>query len=124
MPSSLNIIFAGTPDFAAQHLVALLNTEHKVVAVYCPPDKPAGRGKKLTHCATKKIALAQNIAIEQPHNLKKEADQKKLADYNADIVVVVAYGVLLPETVLKKKKLGCINVHGSLLPEWRVAAPF
>jgi methionyl-tRNA formyltransferase len=123
LSSSLNIIFAGTPDFAAQHLVALLNTEHKVVAVYCPPDKPAGRGKKLTPCATKQIALAHNIPVEQPPNLKNEADQQKLSGYNADIMVVVAYGVLLPEFVLTSPRLGCINVHGSLLPEWRGAAP-
>lgn len=123
MTSSLNIIFAGTPDFAAQHLTALLDTEHKVVAVYCPPDKPAGRGKKLTPCATKQIALNHNIAIEQPENLKSEIDQNKLAKYNADIMVVVAYGVLLPEAVLATPRLGCINVHGSLLPEWRGAAP-
>lgn len=123
MSSSLNIIFAGTPDFAAQHLLALLNSEHNIVAVYCPPDKPAGRGKKLTRCATKQIAIAHNIALEQPHNLKNQADQKKLSEYNADIMVVVAYGVLLPEAVLEAPKLGCINVHGSLLPQWRGAAP-
>lgn len=123
LSSPLNIIFAGTPDFAAHHLAALLDTEHNIVAVYCPPDKPAGRGKKLTSCATKQLALTHNIAIEQPHNLKNEADQKKLSEYNADIMVVVAYGVLLPEPVLATPRLGCINVHGSLLPEWRGAAP-
>ncbi len=123
MSSPLNIIFAGTPDFAAHHLAALLDTEHNIVAVYCPPDKPAGRGKKLTNCAAKQLALTHNIAIEQPHNLKNEADQKKLSEYNADIMVVVAYGVLLPEPVLATPRLGCINVHGSLLPEWRGAAP-
>jgi len=119
----LNIIFAGTPDFAAQHLAALINSEHNVVAVYCPPDKPAGRGKKLTACATKLLALEHNIAVEQPVNFKAIGDQQQLARYNADIMVVVAYGLLLPEVILSTPKFGCINVHGSLLPKWRGAAP-
>jgi methionyl-tRNA formyltransferase len=119
----LNIIFAGTPDFAAQHLAALINSEHNVVAVYCPPDKPAGRGKKLTSCATKLLAIENNITVEQPVNFKTISDQQKLTEYNADIMVVVAYGLLLPEVILNAPRLGCINVHGSLLPEWRGAAP-
>jgi methionyl-tRNA formyltransferase len=119
----LNIIFAGTPDFAAQHLAALIKNKHNIVAVYCPPDKPAGRGKKLTACATKLLAIENNIPVEQPVNFKEVSDQQTLAQYNADVMVVVAYGLLLPETILNAPRLGCINVHGSLLPEWRGAAP-
>jgi len=120
---SLNIIFAGTPDFAAQHLLALIKSEHNIVAVYCPPDKPAGRGKKLTACATKLLAIEHNIPVEQPVNFKAISDQQELNQYNADVMVVVAYGLLLPEVILQAPRLGCINVHGSLLPEWRGAAP-
>ena len=123
LKKSLNIIFAGTPDFAAKHLAALINSEHNIVAVYCPPDKPAGRGKKLTACATKLLAIENNIPVEQPVNFKTTNDQQKLAQYNADVMVVVAYGLLLPEVILNAPRLGCINVHGSLLPEWRGAAP-
>ena len=123
MSKPLNIIFAGTPDFAAKHLAALINSEHNVIAVYCPPDKPAGRGKKLTACATKLLALEHNITVEQPHNFKEESDQQQLASYNADVMVVVAYGLLLPEVILNSPRLGCINVHGSILPKWRGAAP-
>jgi len=123
LATPLNIIFAGTPDFAAQHLAALINAKHNIVAVYCPPDKPAGRGKKLTACATKLLALEHNIIVEQPINFKSEEDQQQLAQYNADIMVVVAYGLLLPEVILNSPRLGCINVHGSILPKWRGAAP-
>ncbi|MDO6486070.1 methionyl-tRNA formyltransferase [Colwellia sp. 6_MG-2023] len=123
MLKPLNIIFAGTPDFAAQHLAALINSQHNVVAVYCPPDKPAGRGKKLTACATKLLALENNLPIEQPVNFKELSSQQQLAQYNADVMVVVAYGLLLPEIILTTPHLGCINVHGSLLPKWRGAAP-
>lgn len=119
----LNIIFAGTPDFAAQHLQALIDSPHNVVAVYCPPDKPAGRGKKLTACATKQLALAHDLFVEQPVNFKSEEAQHQLAQYNADVMVVVAYGLLLPKVILDTPRLGCINVHGSLLPLWRGAAP-
>ncbi|SEL35614.1 methionyl-tRNA formyltransferase [Colwellia chukchiensis] len=119
----LNIIFAGTPEFAAKHLAALLQSEHNIVAVYCPPDKPAGRGKKLTACATKLLALEHQIPIEQPVNFKSEQEQQKLAAYQADVMVVVAYGLLLPEPILTTPRLGCINVHGSILPKWRGAAP-
>jgi len=123
MSKALNIIFAGTPDFAAQHLAALIASAHNVVAVYCPPDKPAGRGKKLTACATKLLALEHNITVEQPKNFKEAADQSLLAEYQADIMVVVAYGLLLPQVILDAPRLGCINVHGSILPKWRGAAP-
>lgn len=119
----LNIIFAGTPDFAAQHLAALLQSEHNIVAVYCPPDKPAGRGKKLTACATKILALAHNIPVQQPENFKTLESQLTVASYQADVMVVVAYGLLLPIVILETPRLGCINVHGSILPKWRGAAP-
>ncbi|QBG36281.1 methionyl-tRNA formyltransferase [Litorilituus sediminis] len=123
MSTPLNIIFAGTPDFAAKHLAALIQSEHNIVAVYCPPDKPAGRGKKLTACATKQLAMEHNLPVEQPINFKETDSQEILAQYNADVMVVVAYGLLLPEVILNTPKLGCINVHGSLLPKWRGAAP-
>ena len=123
MSAPLNIIFAGTPDFAAKHLQALIDSTHNIVAVYCPPDKPAGRGKKLTACATKNLALTHDIPVYQPINFKEETDRQTLASLNADVMVVVAYGLLLPKAVLETPKLGCINVHGSLLPKWRGAAP-
>lgn len=119
----LNIIFAGTPDFAAQHLAALLTSNHNIVATYCPPDKPAGRGKKLTACATKLLALEHNIPVEQPENFKTLEAQETLANFHADVMVVVAYGLLLPSVILATPRLGCINVHGSILPKWRGAAP-
>jgi methionyl-tRNA formyltransferase len=123
LSSPLKIIFAGTPDFAAQHLKALIHSEHQVVAVYCPPDKPAGRGKKLTACATKLLALEHNLTVEQPENFKSMEAQQILARYHADVMVVVAYGLLLPQVILDTPRLGCINVHGSILPKWRGAAP-
>lgn len=123
MSQPLNIIFAGTPDFAAKHLAALLASHHNIVAVYCPPDKPAGRGKKLTACATKQLALEHNLTVEQPQNFKLTQDQDVLADYQADLMIVVAYGLLLPKVILNTPRLGCINVHGSILPKWRGAAP-
>ena len=123
LSAPLNIIFAGTPDFAAQHLAALINSQHTIVAVYCPPDKPAGRGKKIVPCATKALALAKDLIVEQPINFKSNQDQQQLMSYQADVMVVVAYGLLLPEIILTAPRLGCINVHGSLLPKWRGAAP-
>lgn len=119
----LNIIFAGTPDFAAQHLAALLQSKHNIVAVYCPPDKPAGRGKKLTACATKLLALENNIPVQQPENFKTLESQLTVTSFQADVMVVVAYGLLLPTVILETPRLGCINVHGSILPKWRGAAP-
>ncbi|WP_017444215.1 methionyl-tRNA formyltransferase [Gayadomonas joobiniege] len=119
----LKIIFAGTPEFAADHLSALLDSQHQVVAVYTQPDRPAGRGKKLQASAVKQTALAANIPVYQPETLKTEVAQAELAAIDADIMVVVAYGLLLPPAVLNTPRLGCINVHGSLLPRWRGAAP-
>ncbi|WP_440201826.1 methionyl-tRNA formyltransferase [Actinobacillus pleuropneumoniae] len=121
--SKLNIIFAGTPDFAAQHLQALLDSEHNVIAVYTQPDKPAGRGKKLQASPVKQLAEQHNIPVYQPKYLRKEDAQAELKALNADVMVVVAYGLILPEAVLNAPKYGCLNVHGSLLPRWRGAAP-
>jgi methionyl-tRNA formyltransferase len=122
-PAGLRIIFAGTPDFAAQHLQALLAGPHQVVAVYSQPDRPAGRGQKLTPSPVKALALEHAIEVQQPVSLKLEAAQTMLANYQADVMVVVAYGLILPQVVLDTPRLGCINVHGSLLPRWRGAAP-
>ena len=119
----LRVIFAGTPDFAAQHLQALLDSPHQVVAVYSQPDRPAGRGRKLTASPVKALALEHAIEVQQPLSLKDAEAQQVLASYNADIMVVVAYGLLVPQVILDTPPLGCINVHGSLLPRWRGAAP-
>ncbi|MCG9625857.1 methionyl-tRNA formyltransferase [Vibrio mediterranei] len=123
MSQSLRIVFAGTPDFAARHLAALLSSEHEVIAVYTQPDRPAGRGKKLTASPVKNIAIEHDIPVYQPVNFKSDEAKQELKDLNADIMVVVAYGLLLPQAVLDTPKLGCINVHGSILPRWRGAAP-
>lgn len=123
MSDSLKIIFAGTPDFAARHLDALLASEHQVVGVFTQPDRPAGRGKKLVASPVKTLAESHHIPVFQPASLKVPENQQLVADLNADIMVVVAYGLLLPEAVLTLPRLGCINVHGSLLPRWRGAAP-
>lgn len=119
----LRIIFAGTPDFAARHLAALLDSHHEVIGVYTQPDRPAGRGKKLTASPVKELALEHAIPVFQPENFKSDEAKQELADQNADLMVVVAYGLLLPQAVLDTPKLGCINVHGSILPRWRGAAP-
>jgi len=118
----LRIIFAGTPAFAAAHLKALLG-KYSVIAVYTQPDRRAGRGKKLLPSPVKQLALDKGINVEQPLSLKEPQEQEKLAAYNADIMVVAAYGMLLPEAVLNIPGYGCINVHASLLPRWRGAAP-
>lgn len=123
MSEKLNVIFAGTPDFAARHLQALIDSEHNIIAVYTQPDRPAGRGKKLQASAVKQLALENELPVLQPASLKDESAQSELSALNADLMVVVAYGLLLPQVVLDTPKLGCINVHGSLLPRWRGAAP-
>lgn len=120
---SLRIIFAGTPDFAAQHLEALVSSEHRVVGVFTQPDRPAGRGNKLTPSPVKLLAQQHDIPVFQPTSLRPVENQQNVADLNADIMVVVAYGLILPQAVLDMPRLGCINVHGSLLPRWRGAAP-
>ena len=123
MSQPLKVVFAGTPDFAAQHLAALIDSHHEVIGVYSQPDRPAGRGKKLKASEVKQLALEHNLPVFQPENFKSEEAVQQLAELEADIMVVVAYGLLLPKTVLDTPKLGCINVHGSILPRWRGAAP-
>jgi methionyl-tRNA formyltransferase len=119
----MRIIFAGTPDFAAETLKALLSTNHEICAVYTQPDRPSGRGRKLTASPVKQLALEHNIPVEQPLNFKEDEAKQILANYHADLMIVVAYGLLLPQSVLDTPALGCINVHASLLPRWRGAAP-
>jgi methionyl-tRNA formyltransferase len=123
LTTPLNIIFAGTPDFAARHLQALIDSKHRVVAVYSQPDRPAGRGKKLQASSVKTLAQNYGIPIFQPESLKSSEAQRDLAELAADIMVVVAYGLILPTSILNTPKQGCLNVHGSLLPKWRGAAP-
>lgn len=119
----LNIVFAGTPDFAAKHLSALIESDFNVVAVYTQPDRPAGRGKKLTASAVKQLAVEHDLPVYQPENFKSAQVLTELVNLNADIMIVVAYGLILPSIVLETPRLGCLNVHGSLLPRWRGAAP-
>ena len=121
--SSLRIIFAGTPDFAASALLALIKSEHELVAVYTQPDRPAGRGRKLRASPVKELALEHSIPVLQPEHLKEAEAQDKLRSFNADVMVVAAYGLILPQIVLDIPRLGCLNIHASLLPRWRGAAP-
>lgn len=119
----MKIVFAGTPDFAVPTLQALLDSPHQVCAVYTQPDRPAGRGRKLTASPVKALALSADIAVYQPENFKSADAIQQLIALDADLLVVVAYGLILPQAVLDIPKHGCINVHGSLLPRWRGAAP-
>lgn len=124
----MKIIFAGTPEFAATALAALLKTNHEIVAVYTQPDRKAGRGQKLTASAVKQLALENNIPVYQPLHFKSSTEeglaaQAELKALNADVMVVAAYGLILPQVVLDTPKYGCLNIHGSLLPRWRGAAP-
>lgn len=123
MSAPLRIIFAGTPDFAAVALQALISEGHQIVAAYCQPDRPSGRGKKLQPGPVKLLALENQIPVEQPLNFKSPESIQILAGYQADLMIVVAYGLLLPRNVLDTPKYGCVNIHGSLLPRWRGAAP-
>lgn len=123
MTQPLRIIFAGTPDFAARHLQALIQSEHKIVGVYSQPDRPAGRGKKLKASEVKELALEHNLPVFQPQSLKNDEALAELTSLNADIMIVVAYGLILPKAILEAPRLGCLNVHGSILPRWRGAAP-
>lgn len=120
---ALKVIFAGTPEFAALHLQALLDSHHQVCAVYSQPDRQAGRGRKLQASPVKTLALNHNIPVYQPVSLKSADEQQQLAALDADVMVVVAYGLILPKAILTSPRLGCINVHASLLPRWRGAAP-
>jgi len=121
--NSLRVIFAGTPDFAAAHLKSLVNSKHQLLAVYTQPDRPAGRGRKLQASPVKQLAEQAGVAVYQPASLKDEAVQRQLAALGGDVMVVVAYGLILPQIVLDTPRLGCLNVHASLLPRWRGAAP-
>ncbi|MDO9164214.1 MAG: methionyl-tRNA formyltransferase [Methylococcaceae bacterium] len=119
----MKIIFAGTPEFAVPSLQLLLDSEHEVCGVYTQPDRPAGRGRKLQPGPVKSLALSADIPVLQPLTFKTEDELNQLLAFKADLMVVVAYGMILPQTVLDAFPLGCINVHGSLLPRWRGAAP-
>ncbi len=119
----LRIIFAGTPEFAATHLGALIGSRHQLIAAYTQPDRPAGRGKKLQASPVKRLAEAASIPVYQPASLRDAGEQQTLAALGADVLVVVAYGLILPQVVLDAPRLGCLNVHASLLPRWRGAAP-
>ena len=119
----LRLIFAGTPEFAVPCFEACRASGADVVAVYTQPDRPAGRGRRLTPSAVKQAALAVGIAVEQPESLKSPEAQRTLANYQPDLLIVVAYGLILARKVLATPRLGCWNVHGSLLPRWRGAAP-
>ena len=119
----MKIVFAGTPEFAVPSLASLLASEHQVAAVYTQPDRPAGRGRKDKPGPVKALALAHAIEVRQPESLKSAEEQAILRGYAADLLVVVAYGLILPKAVLALPRLGCVNVHGSLLPRWRGAAP-
>lgn len=123
MPEALNIVFAGTPDFAVPSLQALIDSPHRVIGVYTQPDRPAGRGRKLTASPVKQRAIEHAIPVYQPENFRTTASLEELAMLKPDLMVVVAYGLILPESVLATPRLGCINVHASLLPRWRGAAP-
>ncbi len=119
----MRIVFAGTPEFAAEHLKALLDSPYEIVAVYTQPDRPAGRGQKLMPSAVKALAVAHGIPVLQPQTLRNAEAQAELAALQPDLMVVVAYGLILPQAVLDIPRLGCINSHASLLPRWRGAAP-
>ena len=120
---SLRIVFAGTPDFAKHFLQLLIDTGHQVVAAYTQPDRPAGRGKKLQASPVKQLAQSHGIPVLQPKNFREQTDRDELQGLNADLMIVVAYGLILPESVLGTPRQGCINVHASVLPRWRGAAP-
>ena len=119
----MNIIFAGTPDFSVPALQSLLDSPHDVVAVYTQPDRPSGRGRKTHASPVKQLAQLHDIAVFQPVSLKSAEAQQALAALRPDLMVVIAYGLILPAAVLALPRLGCVNVHASLLPRWRGAAP-
>lgn len=123
MSQPLSILFAGTPDFSVPALEALITSRHRVIAVYTQPDRPAGRGQQVTMSAVKQCALRHELPVEQPQTLKDASAVERLAQWQADLMIVVAYGLLLPKNVLETPRLGCVNIHASLLPRWRGAAP-
>jgi methionyl-tRNA formyltransferase len=119
----LRVAFAGTPDFAVPALTALAHSAHRVVGVLTQPDRPAGRGRQVHASAVKSCALAHGLPLSQPARLSSEAERAALRDWAPDLLVVVAYGLILPPAVLQLPRLGCVNIHASLLPRWRGAAP-
>ena len=119
----MRIIFAGTPDFAVAALSKIHYSNHQVVAVYCQPDRPKGRGKVLTSCAVKNFAIENEMEVIQPENFSSEQNLKKLASLEPDLIIVAAYGQILSKEALNLPKFGCFNIHASLLPRWRGAAP-
>ena len=119
----MDIIFAGTPEFSVSTLQALITDGHNIKAVYTQPDRPAGRGRKVQISPVKQCAINNNLTIEQPLNFKTTDNIEQLKTYHADLMVVVAYGIILPIEILTAPKYGCINIHASLLPRWRGAAP-
>lgn len=119
----MRIVFAGTPTFAEIQLHALIEAKYEIVVVYTQPDKPAGRGQHLHESEVKTLALKHNIPCEQPHSLKSPEAYDTLKQYSPDVMIVAAYGLILPPNVLKMPRFGCINVHASLLPRWRGASP-
>jgi methionyl-tRNA formyltransferase len=121
--TALRVAFAGTPNFASVALAELLASSHQVVGVLTQPDRPAGRGRQLTASPVKQLAVEAGVPVDQPASLKTEASLATLRSWQADVLVVAAYGILLPQTVLQMPPLGCLNIHGSLLPRWRGAAP-
>ena len=123
MSHTPRLVFAGTPEFAAQHLRALIAADLTPIAVYTQPDRPAGRGRKLQASAVKAVAQAADIPVLQPASLKSDETQQALADLQPDVLIVVAYGLILPQAILDIPAFGCVNVHASLLPQWRGAAP-
>jgi methionyl-tRNA formyltransferase len=123
MTAPLNILFAGTPDFAVPPLAALIDSPHRIVAVLTQPDRPAGRGRRLTPSPVRRHAEAHGLTVLTPATLKDPTLQSELRALQADLMVVVAYGLILPQAVLEIPRHGCINIHASLLPRWRGAAP-
>ena len=119
----MKIIFAGTPDFAAKHLEIVLQSKHKVLSVLTQPDRKSGRGKKINFSPVKKTALDNDISVYQPESLKAEKVFSSLKNIAPDLILVVAYGLLVPKNILELPKHGCVNIHASLLPRWRGASP-
>jgi len=119
----MRVIFMGSPDFSVPILSGLIDAGHDIVCVYAQPPRPAGRGHKETPCPVHAVALEKNLTVRTPKSLKDSADQKEFAELKADIAVVAAYGLILPKEILEAPRLGCVNVHASLLPRWRGAAP-
>jgi len=122
-PSDFRVVYAGTPDFAVPALEALINAGYTVPAVYTQPDRRAGRGRKIQMSPVKALAVAHNLVVEQPSGLRDEKQHQILKDHRPDLMVVAAYGQILPQEILDIPVHGCINIHASLLPRWRGAAP-